>query len=136
MGFLGKGTKEEQTATAPANTQANTQASPKKAEAKEKGMSQKDAVFQEVQKLVRSKNITVHKGKAVAEFLTKEHRKEIVDALMSGFRNKKYPLKDSEGNRQKLADDKLLRAYTIGLLKNWLERDKRLQNQNGEFLQA
>ena len=135
MGFLGKTEKQDtQKSTTPAAQATTTK--PKAEDKKLKGLSQKDAVFQEVQRVVKAKNITVTKGKSVGELLNKEHRKEIVDALVLGFKSKKYPLKDSEGNRKKLADDALLRVYATGLLKNWLERDKRLQNANGEFNQA
>lgn len=141
MGLLSKGKQPEQKPV-PTQPKASEQkpiqakATTPAKEKKPKGTSQKDAVFNEVKKVVNSAKINVVKGKTVASFLTKEQRKSIVSALMEGFKAKRYPLKDTEGNRKKLADDKLLRSYVIGLLKNWLERDKRLQNQEGEFLQG
>jgi hypothetical protein len=139
MGLLSKGKQSEQQ-TDSSEIKNQPSANPKKstvvtAEKKPKGISQKDAVFNEVKKILAAAKINVSKGKAISTYLTKDHRKAVVDALVTGFKNKQYPLKDTEGNRKKLADDKLLRAYVIGLLKNWLERDQRLQNQEGEFLQ-
>lgn len=139
MGILSKGKQLQQKPTTPVQAKATAPAADKstpKTEKNAKGISQKNAVFNEVKKVVASAKINVVKGKAIASVLTKEQRKLVVNALMEGFKAKRYPLKDTEGNRKKLSDEKLLRSYAVGLLKNWLERDRRLQNQDGEFLQG
>jgi hypothetical protein len=138
MGLFEKSKSQEQLKQQDVSEAKSSQKATSKStnEKNKKELSQKDHVFKRIQDVVKNKNISVGKGKPVSSFLEKEHRKHVVDSLVTGFKSKKIPLKDTENNRKKLSDDKLLRDYCTGLLKNWLERDKRLQNQDGEFLQG
>ncbi len=97
-------------------------------------LSQKDAVFAETKKVIQKHKVALVKSQPVSNFLTKEHRKEIVDALVASFKGLKIRLKDTPSNQEKLQDDKKLRDYTTGLLKNWLERDKRLHSVGEDLM--
>lgn len=90
------------------------------------GLTQREAVFIEVMRLIREEKIAVADKQAVKPLLNETHIKKICTALVAGFQAKKIALKDTEANRQKLADAKVMELYCLGLLNNWLRRDKRL----------
>ena len=90
------------------------------------GLTQREAVYNEVMRLIREEKITVSDKQPVKAFLNETHIKKICTALVSGFQTKKIVLKDTESNKKKLADAKAIELYCLGLLNNWLRRDKRL----------
>lgn len=90
------------------------------------GLTQREAVYIEVMRLVREEKIAVTSKQPVKPLLNETHIKKICTALVSGFQNKKITLKDNESNKKKLIDSKAMELYCIGLLNNWLRRDKRL----------
>lgn len=103
------------------------QASPAAAAKKEaQGMTQREAVYVEVMRSVREDKIVVAEKQAIKPLLNEAHFKRICAALVAGFQAKKIALKDTESNKQKLADVKALELYCLGLLNNWLRRDNRL----------
>ena len=104
--------------------ESKEQTAPAKQEAQ--GLTQREAVFIEVMRLIREEKILVADKHAVKPLLNETHIKKICTALVAGFQTKKIALKDTDSNRQKLADVKSMELYCLGLLNNWLRRDKRL----------
>lgn len=90
------------------------------------GITQREAVFTEVMRVIREEKITFNEKQPVKLLLNETHIKKICVALVGGFQAKKIALKDTEANKQKLGDAKLMELYCLGLLNNWLRRDKRL----------
>ncbi len=90
------------------------------------GMTQREAVYTEVMRLIREEKIVVADKQPVKPLLNETHIKKICTALVSGFQGKKIALKETESNKKKLADTKVMELYCLGLLNNWLRRDKRL----------
>ncbi len=90
------------------------------------GLTQREAVYIEVMRVVREEKIVVGEKQAIKPLLNETHIKKICTALVAGFQAKKIALKDTDSNRQKLADVKSMELYCLGLLNNWLRRDKRL----------
>lgn len=89
-------------------------------------VTQREAVYLEVMKIVREEKIVVTESQAFKAILNENQLKKIYSGLMEGFRNSKIALKATVGNKQKLADSKKLEVYVIGLVNNWMRRDKRL----------
>lgn len=89
-------------------------------------ISQREAVFLEVMKVVRDEKIVIGESQSFKSLITENQFKKIYSALMEGFRTSKIALKATDGNKQKLADNKRLEIYVIGLVNNWMRRDKRL----------
>ncbi len=105
---------------------AESKAEPKATKPEVQGITQREAVYIEVMRLIREEKIVVVEKQAVKPLLNETHVKKICVALVAGFQAKKIALKDTESNKQKLADTKLMELYCLGLLNNWLRRDKRL----------
>lgn len=90
------------------------------------GLTQREAVYVEVMRVVREEKIAVTDKQPVKPLLNETHIKKICVALVAGFQAKKIALKDTESNKKKLSDAKAMELYTLGLLNNWLRRDNRL----------
>lgn len=90
------------------------------------GVTQREAVYVEVMRLIREEKIVVAENQAIKPLLNEAHLKRICAALVAGFQAKKIALKDTEANKKKLADSKVMELYCLGLLNNWLRRDNRL----------
>ncbi len=90
------------------------------------GVTQREAVFMEVMRVIREEKIVVADKQPVKSILNETHIKKICVALVAGFQANKIALKDTESNKKKLSDAKAMELYTLGLLNNWLRRDKRL----------
>lgn len=88
--------------------------------------TQREAVYNEVMRVIREEKITVAPNQPVKPSLNETHFKKICVALVAGFKAKKIALKETESNKKKLSDDKVMELYCLGLLNNWLRRDKRL----------
>ena len=88
--------------------------------------TQREAVYNELMRKIREEKISVASNQLVKPFLNESHVKKICAALVSGFKAKKIALKETESNKKKLSDDKAMELYCLGLLNNWLRRDKRL----------
>lgn len=88
--------------------------------------TQREAVYNEVMRVVREEKISVVSGQPVKPSLNETHIKKVCAALVAGFKAKKIALKETESNKKKLSDDKAMELYCLGLLNNWLRRDKRL----------
>lgn len=112
-------------ATLEKKPEATAQAvSEKKQESQE--LTQREAVYIEVMRLVREEKIVAPAKQPVKPLLNETHIKKICAELVSGFQGKKIALKDTESNKKKLLDAKAMELYCLGLLNNWLRRDKRL----------
>lgn len=79
-----------------------------------KTLSQKEAVYKVV--------MSATKGKGLSEVA----KQKIYAQLIDGFVNGRIEFKLTEGNLVKLADERALRNYIIGLTSNWLRKDPRL----------
>lgn len=88
--------------------------------------TQREAVYTEVMRIVRDEKINVGANQPIKPLLNETHVKKICAALVAGFKAKKIALKETESNKKKLIDDKVMELYCLGLLNNWLRRDKRL----------
>lgn len=88
--------------------------------------TQREAVYNEVMRIIREEKINIAPNQAVKPSLNETHIKKICTALVAGFKAKKIALKETESNKKKLTDDKVMELYCLGLLNNWLRKDKRL----------
>lgn len=95
-------------------------------------LTQREAVYIEVMRVAREEKIAFTEKQALKPLLNEAQIKKICVALVAGFQAKKISLKDTESNRQKLADAKVMELYCLGLLNNWLQRDKRLNGVGTE----
>lgn len=135
---LVQGNAQENQAAAPEINKVtdakSTPASPTAPAAKKEsqGMTQREAVYVEVMRLIREEKIVVAEKQAIKPLLKEAHLKRICAALAVGFQAKKIALKDTESNRAKLADTKVMELYCLGLLNNWFRRDKRLNGTGVE----
>ncbi|WP_374028316.1 hypothetical protein ACES2J_08265 [Bdellovibrio bacteriovorus] len=77
-------------------------------------ISQKQAVHDAI--------LAVSKGKKI----TAAHKQRIYKMLEESFKDGKVKFRLSESNLGKLADERALRHYIIGLVGNWLRKDDRL----------
>ena len=86
--------------------------------------SQKEAVFNAVSQVLSESDVTFEQGQAVD--LSKDQREAVIGIIMTGFEKGQIELKSEQEN---------LRAYTGGLVSNWLRKDKRL-NGGGTYKPA
>jgi hypothetical protein len=89
-------------------------------------LSQRDAVFQAIQRILRDDKVSFDGTSSVKPLLTEERLKRIYEDVAQGIRAKKVALKETPTNQQKLAEPALLQTYIVGLVNNWLRRDPRL----------
>lgn len=112
------------------NQEAKGQEKPRKQETQ--GLTQREAVYIEVMRVIREEKIAVADKQPVKPLLNDTHIKKICTALVAGFQAKKIVLKETEANKKKLADAKVMELYCVGLLNNWLRRDPRLNGTLNE----
>jgi hypothetical protein len=91
-----------------------------------KGMAQREAVFKAILATFKKHGIKFEEGHQAKRHLSQEMRQEIYATLEKGFVDGKIEFKVTESNLLKLADQKALRSYVIGLVMNWLRKDERL----------
>ena len=90
-------------------------------------MKQSDAVIQSTAQVLESNGIAFQLGVTdVRQIVTSDLRKQIIDEVISLFESGKIEFKDTESNRAKLANAKLLRNYVNGLVTNWFNKSKEL----------
>ena len=107
-------------------SKVETKVPAKSSKSESQGITQREAVFVEVMRAIREEKIIFTDGQAVKPLLNETHIKRICAALVASFQSKKIALKETEANKQKLTDSKLMGLYCLGLLNNWLRRDARL----------
>lgn len=88
--------------------------------------TQRSVVFTRVREIIKEKGLKVQDNQPVMEVMSSEVLKTLYDRVCSDFKSGKAPLKKTEGNKEKLEDDKKLRVYVVGLCSNWLRRDPKL----------
>ena len=88
-------------------------------------MSQREAVYKATLGVLTDAGIKWEDGGEIASVMTDDLRSKITAIVVEGFKADKIELKDTESNREKLADDSKLNAYTSGLISNWYRKDKR-----------
>jgi hypothetical protein len=88
-------------------------------------MKQSEAVYQATRQVLKEKGIQFEDGQNITDVMTTEIRKEVISIVCEGFKAGTVDLKDTESNREKLADEAKLREYTNGLVSNWYRRDVR-----------
>lgn len=90
-------------------------------------MKQSDAVFNVTVQVLSERGISFTPGETIVhDVMTKEARSTISDRLLALFQEGQVEFKDTEANKAKLQDPKLLRSYIAGLITNWHNKDKRL----------
>lgn len=89
-------------------------------------LSQVQAVVNAVQSVFGENGVEFVEGMNVRSAMTKEFKSQINAIICAGFKAGEIEFKDTESNRAKLADDKLLRNYVTGLIDNHVKKDKRL----------
>lgn len=92
--------------------------------------TQREAVYIEVTLLIKDEKLIFTPKQAVKSVLTETQIKRICVNLAKGFQSKKIALKETESNKRKLNDAKSMEIYCLGLLNNWLRRDKRLNGSS------
>lgn len=110
----------------------NETKAPAKPTAAPLAITQREAVYAEVMRVVREEKIVVADRQAVKPLLNETHIKKICMSLVVGFQGKKIALKETEANKKKLGDTKLMELYCLGLLNNWLRRDKRMNGAQSQ----
>lgn len=98
-----------------------------KAEYKDSGkLTQREAVYIDVCREIHEHKIIIALRQPVKEKLSEENIKRISARLVKMFQAETITLKDTPANKKKLNDPKALELYVVGLVNNWLRRDKRL----------
>lgn len=88
--------------------------------------TQRSVVFNRIKELVKEQGLKIQENQPVMDVLTSESLKTIYDRVCNDFKSGKAPLKKTQGNKEKLEDEKKLRVYVVGLCSNWLRRDPKL----------
>lgn len=91
-----------------------------------KAVSQKEAVYKTVLGVLGDFKVQTRAGSMAKDLLTPEMKSKIYDVIERGLKNGRVSLKENDSNKSKISDPKALRIYVIGLVSNWLKRDKRL----------
>ena len=118
-------TKKDETVQKPAQKPAEKNAASTGPEVP----TQREAVYQCIVRVLKSKSVEIKKGQIVQDLLTQEMRDVIYKSLAQEFVAKKIALKITESNQRKMSDPNVLRVYIIGLVNNWLRRDVRLNGK-------
>lgn len=98
---------------------------------KDTGPTQREAVYEEIMRVMQDNQIPYDPTQPVKPLLNEEMTKTICSELVSRFLSGAITLKPTESNQKKLSDVKLMELYVVGLVNNWLKRDRRL-NGKGE----
>jgi hypothetical protein len=83
-------------------------------------VSQKEAVFSAVSRVLSENGVTVNEGDSVSIHLNRELRSQITNILVEGFNAGTIALDKT------FASESDLRTYCSGLTSNWLRKDTRL----------
>lgn len=87
-------------------------------------MNQREAVFNAVTSVFKDNEVQFEEGMNAGELLTKEMRSDVIGIIVSGISD--GTVEFSESAHAKYNDEAKKRAYTSGLVSNWLRKDKKL----------
>ena len=87
-------------------------------------LNQKEAVYSATMSVLSENSINLEGN--IADVMTKELRKDICAIVLEGFSKGEIELRDTNSNREKVTDPKLLTSYVSGLVNNWHRKDSRL----------
>ena len=87
-------------------------------------MNQREAVFNAVTSVFKDNDVQFEEGMNAGELLTKEMRSDVIGIIVSGINE--GTVEFSENAQTKYDTDQKKRAYTSGLVSNWLRKDKKL----------
>ena len=87
-------------------------------------LNQKEAVFAATMSVLSENSINLEGN--IADVVTKEIRHDICAIVSEGFAKGEIELRDTNSNREKVTDPKLMTNYVSGLVNNWHRKDKRL----------
>lgn len=93
------------------------------------GMTQREAVFQEVIRVLRDEKVPFDGTSTVKAHLNETRLAKIYEGLAQGFKAGKIQLKPTPSNQKKLGEAALLKTYIVGLVNNWVRRDSRLNGK-------
>jgi hypothetical protein len=85
--------------------------------------TQKDAVYTATKSVLKEKGIAFEDGQVLS--IDKATKATIVAVVIEGFKAGTIDFSDTDDNRAKMNDDKLLKNYATGLVGNWIRKDKR-----------
>jgi len=91
-----------------------------------KAITQREAVYLEIVKILKQEKISVGPRQQVQTLLNEKHIQAMSKNICAGFKSGSIALKETDANKKKLSDPKLLEKYVAGLINNWLRRDERL----------
>lgn len=94
-------------------------------------LSQRDAVYNTTLSVLKTQGIVFQPGITfIKDVATDETRKSVIEALIKSFRAGEIALRDTEGNRAKLANSEKLKAYVSSLVSNHWKRDAQLNGKS------
>jgi hypothetical protein len=85
-------------------------------------LKQSEATYQAIVQVLNSYGIHPAPGEDFSPYVPKSICDEVVKILMKGLRERRIVA----SNSLLVLDDKALRNYCVGLVRNWLRKDKRL----------
>ena len=87
--------------------------------------NQREATFDAIIDVLSSSNVSFSAGSNVKSVLTSEHKKQVRQALVNGFRSGTIEC-TPDFAKTKLNSDTELNKYCSGLISNWIKKDNRL----------
>ena len=96
-------------------------------------MNQKESYFNAITNVLKEDKVKfVENETVVKSIITTEQKTKVLAVIIAGFNSGKIELKDTPSNKEKLADATKMETYARQTLKNWLDKDLRL-NGNVPF---
>lgn len=87
--------------------------------------NQREATFEAITDVLSNSNVSFNSGTNVKSVLTSEHKKQVRQTLVNGFKSGTIEYTD-EFAKTKLSSDTELSKYCSGLISNWIKKDSRL----------
>lgn len=93
-------------------------------------LTQRDAVYNITVSVLKAQGINFVPGTTyIKDVAIDETRRTVIESLIKSFRCGEIALRDTEGNRAKLANDEKLKAYVSSLVSNHWKRDGQLNGK-------
>lgn len=87
--------------------------------------NQREATFEAITTVLSNSNVNFTSGNNVKSVLTSEHKKQVRQILMNGFKSGSIEC-TPDFAKTKLTSDTELSKYCSGLISNWVKKDNRL----------